>query len=206
MIMTETKIPFEKMPQRKIDSLKCGETYDSDAVIIHQRGFGIIDAEAKHKKIGTVGLGPCISILGYDEPTKVLTVAHVDTMTELEPSMSTIAAWLRHAGVEDLSKLRVVLDGGDGTSKDLRKRLLELLKQWGISDITDHNPESQATVGSRKFVVSVEDGIPNYNVLPAYPEPSLLRSAKIQRIAPPVRTALSPDYIDIKGQTIGIDN
>lgn len=177
---------------------------DPEAVCISQRGFGVIDMSAKNRKLGTSGLGPCISVIGYAPDQKVLTVAHIDGMTELAGSISTLAAWLEHAGVEDLSTMQFTLDGGDESSRDLRAKLIQLLREWKINHITDHNPESLWTVGERKFVVSVDDGMPTYGVMPAYPEDPETRTAKLARTQSMEKTILSPDYTDVKGKIIGL--
>lgn len=197
---TNTEIP----PIKITIPTKEKRDMDENAVNISQRGFGVLDKNAK-RGIGTSGLGPCISVLGYEPEAKVLTLAHIDGMTDLEPSISTLVAWLRHAGVADISKMNFTLDGGDETSAGLRTALLNLLKDWKITNITDHNPQSRADVGERKFVVNVADGSPAYGVMPAYPEDPEMRTAKLARTQSTIKTTLAPDYIEVKGKVSGID-
>ena len=178
--------------------------FDPEAVLISQRGFGVLDMSAKNRKIGTSGLGPCISVIGYAPDQKVLTVAHIDGMTNLAGSISTLAVWLEQAGVKDLSAMQITLDGGDESSRELRAELIQLLREWNINHITDHNPESLWTVGERKFVVSVDDGMPTYGVMPAYPEDPETRTAKLARTQSMEKTILWPDYIDVEGRIIGL--
>lgn len=131
------------------------EDFDVDAPLIYQRGFGIV----REGKLGTAGLGPCIAWVVFVEGEKnLLLLAHFDTMTDLEGSVSTIVSWLKYAGINGMNCVHSTLIGGDPSSKQLRKDLSELLNQFGFKGLEDLNPDSDANTGPRRFVVSASEG------------------------------------------------
>lgn len=177
---------------------------DSEAVMVHQGGFAVIDLSAHIKKIGTAGLGPCIATVMY-HPSGILAVAHFDAMTELNSSLIALITQFEHAGLKEQSEIETTFIGGDEESVELRQELTETFKRFGIRGINDLNPRCNAHEGPRRFVVDVRDGRIQAGLMPAYPEGSLARSANRRLIIGLVQRPLRINYTDIRGTSQGIE-
>jgi hypothetical protein len=184
---------FENIVMDNLEFQPRREQFDPEAQLIYQRGFGLV----KKGKLGTAGLGPCIAWVGYNHEKNLLLVAHIDGMTDLPGSVSTIVSWLQYAGITNMRDVKSTLMGGDPTSQQLRRELLDLMHQFGFKNLEDLNPESKPDAGPRRFVVDASDGKIKQNVRPSKPEDPDLRTAKLARTQSLIKMTLQPEITEL---------
>lgn len=170
------------------------EEFDYEAQLIYQRGFGVATSKTETEKLGS-SAGPCRVVVFSSPQDEFLIVAHFDTLTKVQESLATILSWIKHYNI-NLEDLSTTMLCGDKSSINLHHELKNNLKLFGFDNVNDLNPDSETNGGPRKFIVSKKDGVIVPGKMPAKPEDSEIRTAKMAKSLSRQRSTLVLEEVD----------
>jgi chemotaxis receptor (MCP) glutamine deamidase CheD len=98
----------------------------SGIIGVSSNRLGITDI--RYPLVGTYGLGPCITIAGFDKKTKTAFLSHNIPLKRLEFLNDTLFDILKRKGIEK-EDLEFYLVGGDETYKDHAQKIEEYLSE-----------------------------------------------------------------------------
>jgi len=111
------------------------DTHDL-VTIVSQGEQGITDSTDKKPVLATFGIGPCISIVGYDSTKRAGFLTHYDSCVDLEASLASVFESLPR---DQQFEFDISIIGGDGSSVNIYRAIKSKLE-------TQSNPNVKLNV------------------------------------------------------------